>query len=828
MDFYWASIITSLKQMIKRIFDIFTSAVGIVVLSPIMLIISLAILILDGTPIFFTQTRIGKNSKPFRIFKFKTMKPAGKNQTLVTQKNDNRITAVGKILRLAKLDELPQLFNVFLGSMSIVGPRPEIPELVECYTKEQRKLLKVKPGITSPATIYHRDEEEIVGSSEEILEYHKNVLIPKKASFDLAYIENHNFIYDLKIIFLTLLSVLTNQSGYMREKTLKQRRVIIFLVHIFLSFGAYYLSYLFRFDGEVPSTEFQRFLKTSSLVVMIETIYLSVFELTQGYWRYVDFRDVINIGKATFCSTVSMFLVELLFLDSSFPSGTLIIDGVLSFILFTSLRFSTRFLREIYSPITPKSRERVLILGASDRGEALVRDIIRNPDLGYEIAGFIDIDLNKRGIKIHGLPILGGMESLEDVLNSQPITSVINTYPTLDRDNTAILSKMSSAYKFSIKTLPTISDVLSRNINFNKLRDLRYEDLLGREEISLDRKLLHFSYKDKVILITGAGGSIGSELCRQIANYSPKQLVLLDKDETLLFEITTELNEYKPLLKTQPLIGDIRNRDKMDLYFKKYCPEIVLHAAAYKHVPLLEKHPQEAILNNVIGTKTLLDLSLEHNVKKFVMISTDKAVRPTSVMGASKALSEKMMFDHYNNKNNMNCMAVRFGNVLGSRGSVIPIFKRQIENGGPIKITHPKITRYFMSIPEATQLVLQAGAMGRGGEIFILKMGQPVKIKDLATRMIEHAGFIPDIDIKIEYSGLRNGEKLYEELLTDLENTQSTEHEKIYVIHYGSKEPVNLNNINQVQNKIYEKSNQEIRNFLSTYIEDYKANLPSD
>jgi FlaA1/EpsC-like NDP-sugar epimerase/lipopolysaccharide/colanic/teichoic acid biosynthesis glycosyltransferase len=815
--------------MLKRCFDITTAALGLIILSPLFLFAGLGIAVTSRGPIFFRQLRVGRDGINFRIFKFRTMKAGASTGSPVTVQRDARITRFGRYLRITKIDELPQLINVLLGHMSIVGPRPEIPELVAFYTPEQHKLLNVKPGITSPAAIYHRDEEEIVGTDEEVFEYHKNVLIPKKASFDLAYVEKASFLYDVKLILLTLVSVFTNQSGYMRDHALKQRRILIFLVHLLIAALAYYLAFLIRFDAQIPYVEYSRFLKTISVFVLVKIVYMALLGLTHGYWRFVDIKDVISIGKAVFLASTTLFFLDVIFLDPAFPTGVIFIDGILTFILFSLLRFSTRFLREAYYPIIPKSSEKILILGATDRGEALIRDITRNPDLAYEILGLIDLNPAKRGVRIHGFKVLGTIASLEGILRDSPVTVIINTYSTLSRQDTLTLSRLASRYNVRIKTLPSFSDVLSGHLNMNKLRELKHEDLLGREEVCLDKQLLEKIYRNRTIMVTGAGGSIGSELVRQITNFRPKQVLLLDKDETLLYNIKTDLAESNTAVDTRTLIGDIRHFPKMEMFFNKFKPQIILHAAAYKHVPLLEEHPHEAVQNNVYGTRNILHLAQEHGAERFVMVSTDKAVRPTNVMGASKALAERLMFECYAPVSNMKCMAVRFGNVLGSRGSVIPIFHRQIEKGGPVIVTHKDISRYFMSIPEAAQLVLQAGAMGRGGEIFILKMGDPVKIRHLACRMIEHSGLIPGVDIQIEFSGLRPGEKVQEELLTELEGAHATEHEKIYVASHNSiKEPLILDEVYAIEKGIFSRSNREIRDYLQKLVPDYHPASPID
>ncbi|OGS35740.1 MAG: hypothetical protein A2293_14675 [Elusimicrobia bacterium RIFOXYB2_FULL_49_7] len=563
---------------------------------------------------------------------------------------------------------------------------------------------------------------------------------------------------------------------------MKNRRALIVITVILLLFVSYYVAYLLRFAGDIPPFFMGKFKRTVPLVVMIELVFLAYFGQLEGYWRYVGLNDVVAILKSMALTVLVMFGVEYFFLDASFPTGTVVINFLLGVMLLSGQRLSTRLLREAYTPITPKARENVLILGAGDRGERLLRELRNNPDLAFNIIGFIDKDPAKQGKRIHGTEIIGQFASLPELVESHQISILINTLDALTQEQAAILTRLRAQFKCTITNVPAASDYITGKVSVRKWREASIEELLGRKSVELDRKSIESIFKDKRVLVTGAGGSIGSELVRQLLRFSPGQMLLLDKDETLLYELETELNEGTFQVSYQVLMGDIRNKEKMAYFFKQYRPEVVLHAAAYKHVPLMELHPQEAIQNNIIGTRNILEAARDNGVERIVMISTDKAVRPTNVMGATKRFSEMLMFGCFA-QGPMKCMAVRFGNVLGSRGSVIPLFTRQINRGGPVRITHPDITRFFMSIPEAAQLVLQAGAMGKGGEIFILKMGEPVLIKDLATRLIEISGYQSGIDIDIEYVGLRPGEKLHEELLTELEGTHATPHEKILVIH---------------------------------------------
>jgi FlaA1/EpsC-like NDP-sugar epimerase/lipopolysaccharide/colanic/teichoic acid biosynthesis glycosyltransferase len=808
----------------KRVFDLFFSISGFLFFSPLILLVSIAVKISSKGPVFFRQERVGRGGKVFRIFKFRTMAATSDNGPKVTAKNDSRITGLGKILRQTKIDEVPQLFNVLFGSMSFVGPRPEIPSLVETYTTEQKALLSVKPGITSPATIYHRDEEEVSGTAEEVMDYHRKVLVPRKAQYDLGYIEKKSLWYDIKLILLTLLSVISNESGYVREKAVKNRRALIISSVAVLLCLAYYFAFLIRFEGALPEYYDWKFKRTLPLMVAIQFIFLGFFGQLEGYWRYVSISDIISVAKGLIMSAVTMLAFEYFFLAGSYPTGVIFINGFLAFIMLSGQRLSLRLLREAYAPITPKSREKVIILGAGDRAERVYREIRQNPDLAFTVEGFIDQSASMTGIKIHGVKVLGTFNELTELVEKLGISTLIDTMESLTKEQTAVLTRLRANFKCSIRNVPSASDYITGKVTTSRLREIAIEELLGRKSVKLDVLNIEKQFKNKTVLITGAGGSIGSELVRQLVRFEPAKLLLLDKDETLLYELETDLIETHPaLMPYEVIISDIRNRETLGDFFRKYRPDVVLHAAAYKHVPLMELHPHEAVQNNVLGTRNVLAAASESGVSRFVMISTDKAVRSTNVMGATKRLSESVMYRCYAGKK-MKCMAVRFGNVLGSRGSVIPLFQRQIRRGGPVRITHPDITRFFMSIPEAAQLVLQAGAMGSGGELFILKMGEPVLIRELAERLIEFHGFQPGVDIDITYTGLRPGEKLYEELLTDIEGTRTTPHDKILVIDNSQTEDTELlTKLNELEsNGLFKMSSVQMKAFLHAMVDDYQ------
>ena len=460
--------------------------------------------------------------------------------------------------------------------------------------------------------------------------------------------------------------------------------------------------------------------------------------------------------------------------------GVLMLDLFTTIMLLSGVRMVVRLYHEEFFSEHRGIVRRFLIVGAGNAGEALLREMIRRRDAQYEVVGFVDDDPAKQGTEIHGIPVLGTVDDLSRICKRQSIDEIAIAIPSSSHKQLRRVVQVCQGTKIRFSTVPSLMDIAAGKLRVSQMRNVDINDLLGREAVNLDMEQIRVFLKDKVILVTGAGGSIGSEMCRQVCTFEPRQLLLLEQAENPLFFIERELQKSFSKIPLESAIADITDKTRIEQIFSRYHPQVVIHAAAHKHVPLMEQNPGEAIKNNILGTRVIADAADAFGTECFVMISTDKAVNPTSVMGASKRVAEIYIQD-LNKTSKTHFVTVRFGNVLGSNGSVVPIFKQQIAAGGPVTVTHPEMRRYFMTIPEASQLVLQAAAMGNGGEIFVLNMGEPVKIVDLAHELITLSGFRPGEDIEIEFTGLRPGEKLFEELSIEGEDMAATRHPKIAV-----------------------------------------------
>jgi FlaA1/EpsC-like NDP-sugar epimerase len=549
---------------------------------------------------------------------------------------------------------------------------------------------------------------------------------------------------------------------------------------------AYWLAWLFRFEFQIPDVALEVALMTWPCVIGLHYLALVAFAIPRMSWRYVNMRDAGQVLSAIAISTtalVGLRLVHLLpFTNNVIPFSVLAMDFVLVFVGLVGVRATWRVHNELQDR-KKRSNEgdlhRVLLIGAGEAGVIVAREISNRPDLGLKPVGFLDDNPLKVRTSIGGLPVLGTTENIKVIADRMNVERALITIANASGAEIRRITELCRDAGLETKIIPGIYEIVGDKVNLSRVREVAIEDLLGREPVKLDEEIVGASLRSRVVLVTGAGGSIGSELCRQICRFGPERIVLLERFENALFEIHRELTAAFPHVPIDPRIADVTDLHRMTQIFEASKPEIVFHAAAHKHVPMMEWNPGEAVKNNVGGTRTIATLSDQYGVQRFVLVSTDKAVNPTSVMGATKRVAE-IYLQAFSQRSQTRFVTVRFGNVLGSAGSVIPIFRQQIAAGGPVLVTHPEMRRYFMTIPEASQLVMQAGAMGQGGEIFILDMGEPVKIVDLARDLITLSGLRPDEDIEIRFNGIRPGEKLFEELSTAAEHAEKTMHPKVF------------------------------------------------
>ena len=585
---------------------------------------------------------------------------------------------------------------------------------------------------------------------------------------------------------------------------------------------AWSLAYLLRFNFELPADFAAELRQTLVWVVPLQMLIFWRFGLYRGIWRYASTADLRRIVLAVMLSAAAIpLLFWMLRLGLVVPRSVLVINPLLLILLMGGSRFVYRMWKEqgLYGNIKLRG-EPVLVLGAGDAGASLARDLAKSGD--WRLVGFLDDNAERHGRTLNGIRILGGLDSLPEWAGRLGVQQAIIAMPSSSHQQRKRAIQLCNAAGVKVLTVPSFDDLMSGKVSVSQLRPVELDDLLGRDPVVLDDAGLHGLLTDRVVMVTGAGGSIGSELCRQIARFVPARLVLFESSEYALYAIEQELKRDFPALDFVCLVGDVRDAARVDEAMRQYRPAALFHAAAYKHVPLMEQHNAwQAIRNNVLGTWTVAHAAQRHGVGKFVLISTDKAVNPTNVMGASKRLAE-LVCQALQPSGTTRFVMVRFGNVLGSTGSVIPRFREQIARGGPITVTHPEITRYFMSIPEAAQLVLQAGLMGQGGEVFVLDMGEPVKIVDLARDLIRLSGLTEE-EIKIEFTGLRPGEKLYEELLADSEHTLPTPHPKLRIAKVRQADVAWLDKLLEWVSAPA-MSDEEVRAALKEWVPEYRPN----
>ncbi len=564
------------------------------------------------------------------------------------------------------------------------------------------------------------------------------------------------------------------------------KRIVVIIIDLLIIIFTFYLAFWIRFleQGFLFPAYFPLFERALPLITVVYFISFIFFGLYKGLWRYASINDLIRVFKAMVAGAL-LSVVGMVFILNlrGFPRSVYIIHPLLLFFFVGVSRLGIRLFKEAllssFSGII--GHKRVILLGAGDAGEMILRESQRHPERGYKVIGFVDDDVEKINRHIHGVKILGSINELPKIVRGKYIDEIIIAVPSAPRREIRRIINVCNETKVPYKITPSLSDLIGGKVSFSQIRKVEVEDLLSREEVKLDLEKISHYISGKKVLITGAGGSIGSELCRQLTRFNPKQLILFGRGEFSLYNIERELREKHPSMVWVPVIGNIRDKERIRAVLAYYKPQVIFHAAAHKHVPLMEVNPCEAIKNNVAGSKVLMEAAEDYGVRYFVLISTDKAVNPTSFMGVSKRIAE-LLLQAMAKGSKCRFSAVRFGNVLESRGSAVPLFKKQIEKGESLTITDPRASRYFMTTSEAAQLVIQAGAMGEGGEIFVLDMGDPVKIIDLARDLIRLSGFEPEVDIKIKTTGLRPGERLHEKFIAEGEKVQTTQHEKILVI----------------------------------------------
>lgn len=770
----------------KRFFDILFSAIGILVLLPLFLLVAMLVKLDSAGPVFLVQRRVGKDLKPFDLFKFRTVVSSTPPESAALITGDSiQLTRVGRMLKKTRLEVLPELFNVFKGDMSFVGPCPALEKYVQMYRKDYAEMMQVRPGITDIVSLTYRNEEDSQEGRENPESHYERIILPEKIRLAKEYWRKASALYDLRLLGLAIFGLLypRENMGKLIDKITPYRRPVVVGIQILIFVISNYLAFYIRFDEAVPLKYYQMFLSYLPLLLLIRIFFLYAFSLETGLWRYASVRDLTNItGATTSGSVVFLVVVRHILGITAYPRSIFIIDWFVNIFLLGSVRMIRRLHEKDSSRHLVKRR--IIIIGAGDAAELLMRDIDHSSFYSYEVVGLIDDNPSKKGLRIRNIPILGTRMDVAKAVESKRPDEFLIAIPSASREEFEEIVRDLRQYALPIKTLPSFWSILSGRESLTSIKVIEPEDVLFRAPTCDDMGNLKSIFEGRTVMVTGAGGSIGSEISRQIAGCNPGNLILFERHEENLYKIDLELRSFDgERTGITSAIGDILDEGRLDEVMGKFRPEIVLHAAAYKHVPLMEENPSEAFKTNVLGTRMIAGKAVQFGVKRFVLISTDKAVNPANVMGMTKKIAEDIIRHFSENPQGLSpstkFITVRFGNVLDSSGSVVPLFREQIRRGGPVTVTHPDMTRYFMTIPEAVHLVLQAAVISNGGEVFVLNMGTPVKILDLAQRMISLYGYRPGVDIDISFIGLRPGEKLYEELFNADETIEKTTHPEI-------------------------------------------------
>lgn len=842
---------------LPRVVEVLLAAIGLLLTAPLLLLCAIAVKVTSRGPMIFRQGRVGRRGEFFELYKLRTMRLESGGPE-VTARGDERITPVGRILRATKLDELPELWNVLIGDLSLVGPRPEVPRFVDLRNPLWRKVLQVRPGLTDPVTLALRNEETLLDGlgRKEREWFYREAVQPYKLRGYAEYLDRRTWWTDLVVLVHTVVavalpgkapppslvelrqaveradSVAPRASGVRSRLLIRQ---VQYSIDILMLVGAFALAYLLRFEFVIPPGQRVQALVQLPYVLAIQLVALLLVGVYSFVWRYVGFREARAFVEAALWSGLAIVALRLFLPDAygawRVPLSVTVMDTVLGFGGVLGVRalrrwaYESRKKREAFADCAGAQPRNVLLVGAGQAGVLAAREIFGRGDTDLRIQGFVDDDPLKQGAVIQGIRVLGTTGDLARLVKEHGVRDVVITIAQISRREILRLIELCRKISVNVRIIPGLHEILQGKVQVTRIRNVEIEDLLGRERVYLNEEEIGRFVAGKRVAVTGAGGSIGSELARQLARFKPASLLLIERAEFALFETDKELRRTHPQVSLVPLVADIGDELRMRSLFALHRPEVVFHAAAHKHVPMMEFNPAEAIKNNILATRLLGEIAGESGVEAFVLISTDKAVRPSSVMGASKRVAELVVQD-LAKRYPTRFVAVRFGNVMGSAGSVIPIFRDQIRRGGPVTVTDPDMRRYFMTIPEAAQLVLQAGAMGEGGEIFILDMGEPVRILDLAIAMISLSGLKPFEEMDIVFTGLRPGEKLFEELQLDGEQITKTRHPKIYIGKIASYTPESVDRALTILRDLGREGNPDsIRAFFNELLQEAKLAL---
>jgi FlaA1/EpsC-like NDP-sugar epimerase/dTDP-4-amino-4,6-dideoxygalactose transaminase/lipopolysaccharide/colanic/teichoic acid biosynthesis glycosyltransferase len=864
------------EPVLRRVFDKVCAAAGLAFLAPILAMIALAIKLDDGGPTLFAQFRIGKGLRKFRLLKFRTMVPNSAGGRMLTEPEDPRITRVGRFLRKYKLDELPQLINVLKGEMQLVGVRPQVEKYVDIYLDEYEELLKVPPGITDLATLSFRNEEQLFhkGSIEE---QYVGGILPTKLELALKYHRARTFLSDLEILFRTVLgwqspssllngrragTVLHSLSKFISRQganaflvsrqwisrafgwigahlrslahstlnrarnsrlacaLMKYRVLFIALFQAGLIFLGLLTAWLLRFNFYLP--DLWLLLSVAPVLVAIRLAALARSGLMHGWWRYTGIDDAVAIVKATLIgSIVFVFCLRLIIGNTAFPRAVYLLEPLVSILILAGVRVLSRIAAESLKKETCPSKN-VIVIGAGVAALSTLREIAL-PGSGYQAVGCVDDDVSKVGIKILGVPVLGTVDDLPDLAQKHGVKEILIATPSATPGQMERFAEICGKAQTRFKTIPSLRGMLNGCLDLSSIHDVELENLLGRDPVEIDLESVRKQIEGRTVLVTGAAGTIGSELCRQVLQFDPANLVCLDRNETGVFYLQMELEAQKKRAQLVFCVTDFGDGERMRNILAEHHPAFIFHAAAYKHVPMMETNVCDALKNNIFSLLEFLEIAEENRCPSFVLISSDKAVNPVNIMGATKRIGELMI--SCRPAGSMRCVSVRFGNVLGSNGSVVPVLQKQLREHHPLTITHPEVTRFFMTTHEAVSLVLQGFAIGNHGDTLLLEMGSPVRILDIAKTLIRLSGRVR-LDADIRFTGLRDGEKLFEELFYPGEEIQPTSSPKIGRIRGTPHGWLDLSRqLQQLRHSMYSRSDAAVRDKVKEIVPEFSPKV---